>query len=68
MKRVGFLLQVKKDKLAEYKQTRKAVWPEMLAAYGLLFGNFEAAESFAASLTGRPDQNMIELDEVFHTN
>ena len=68
MKRVKFLLQVKKDKLAEYKQPRKALWPEMLAAYGLMFSNFEAAESFAASLTGRPDQNMIDLDEVFHTD
>jgi L-rhamnose mutarotase len=56
---------------------------------GLLFGYFEAEESFAASLagmegeevnsrwqafmapyfdsiTGRPDENMIELEEVFH--
>ncbi len=106
MKRVGFLLQVKKDKLEDYKQHHKAVWPEMLAALrrtgwhnyslflrddGLLFGYFEAAESFEASLagmehedinakwqefmgpyfealSGRPDQNMIELEEVFHTD
>ncbi|MBN8636622.1 MAG: L-rhamnose mutarotase [Anaerolineae bacterium] len=91
MKWVGFLLQVKKEKLTQYKQHHTAVWPEVLAAYGLMFGYFEAAESFAASLagmeqeeinaqwqefmgpyfealTGRPDQNMIELEEVFLTD
>ncbi|MBK8029256.1 MAG: L-rhamnose mutarotase [Anaerolineae bacterium] len=106
MQRVGFLLQVKKDKLDEYKQHHEAVWPEMLAALrrtgwrnyslflrddGLLFGYFEAEESFQASLdgmareeinlkwqefmgpyfeaiSGRPDQNMITLEEVFHTD
>jgi L-rhamnose mutarotase len=106
MKRVGFLLQVKRDKIAEYKKHHEAVWPEMLAALrrtgwrnyslfmrddGLLFGYFEAEESFEASLagmaqqeinlkwqefmgpyfesiSGRPDQNMITLEEVFHTD
>jgi L-rhamnose mutarotase len=104
MKRVGFLLQVKKDKLDEYKKHHEAVWPEMLDALrrhgwhnyslymrddGLLFGYFEAAENFQASLDGmateainlkwqeflgpyfetiegRPDEAMIELEEVFH--
>ena len=32
MKRVGFLLKVKTDKLEEYKQHHEAVWPEMLEA------------------------------------
>jgi L-rhamnose mutarotase len=32
MQRVCFLLQVKKDRLAEYKERHKQVWPEMLAA------------------------------------
>lgn len=32
MKRVCFLLRVKKDRLAEYKERHKAVWPEMLKA------------------------------------
>jgi len=32
MKRVCFLLQVKKGRLAEYKRRHKKVWPEMLAA------------------------------------
>ena len=104
MKRVGFILQVKQDKLDEYKQHHENVWPEMLDALrrtgwhnyslflrddGLLFGYFEAEESFEASLTGmeqeeinlkwqefmgpyfeslsgRPDENMLQLEEVFH--
>lgn len=67
MKRVGFLLKVKPDMIAEYKRHHEAVWPEMLEALrrtgwhnyslfmrndGLLFGYFEAEESFAASLAG----------------
>ena len=32
MKRVGFILKVKADKLEEYKRHHEAVWPEMLAA------------------------------------
>ena len=67
MKRVGFLLKVKQDKIPEYKERHAAVWPEMLAALrragwhnyslfmredGLMFGYFEAEESFQASLDG----------------
>jgi L-rhamnose mutarotase len=67
MKRVGFLLKVKQDKIAEYKKHHEAVWPEMLDALrrtgwrnyslfmrddGLVFGYFEADDSFAASLAG----------------
>jgi L-rhamnose mutarotase len=67
MARVGFLLKVKVDKLEEYKQHHRAVWPEMLAALrrtgwhnyslfmredGLLFGYFETPDSFEAALEG----------------
>ncbi len=67
MKRVGFLLKVKEDKLEEYKKHHEAVWPEMLDALrrtgwhnyslfmredGLLFGCFETPESFQAALDG----------------
>jgi L-rhamnose mutarotase len=67
MKRVGFILKVRQDKIAEYKKHHEAVWPEMLDALrrhgwhnyslfmrddGLLFGYFEAAESFQVSLAG----------------
>lgn len=64
MTRVGFILKVKPDRLAEYKQHHQQVWPEMLAALrdagwhnyslfvrpdGLLFGYFETPESLAAA-------------------
>lgn len=67
MKRVGFLLKIKSDRLEEYKARHQAVWPEMLAALhrtgwhnyslflredGLLFGYFETPESFQAALDG----------------
>lgn len=67
MKRVGFLLKVKPDKLDEYKKHHESVWHEMLDALrrtgwhnyslflrddGLLFGYFEAEESFQKSLDG----------------
>ena len=73
MKRVGFLLKVRQDKLEEYKAHHKAVWPEMLDALrktgwhnyslftrddGLMFGYFEAAESFDASLAGMAQQEI----------
>jgi len=67
MQRVGFLLKVKADKLAEYKKHHEAVWPEMLDALrragwhnysifarddGLLFGYFETPDGFQAALDG----------------
>jgi L-rhamnose mutarotase len=104
MKRIGFLLKVKEELIEEYKAHHQNVWPEMQEALrrhgwhnyslfmrpdGLMFGYFEAAESFQASLdgmakeeinakwqeimtpyfesaSGRPDENMAELEEVFH--
>lgn len=56
MRRVGFVLKVKKDKIEEYKARHRNVWPEMLQALresgwrnyslflredGLLFGYLE---------------------------
>ncbi len=67
MKRVGFLLKVKPEKVQEYKERHKQVWPEMLDALrrtgwhnysiftnedGLLFGYFETPESFQTALDG----------------
>lgn len=67
MKRVGFLLKVRRDKIEEYKARHREVWPEMLAALrrtgwhnyslflrpdGLLFGYVETPESFQAALDG----------------
>jgi L-rhamnose mutarotase len=67
MQRIGFLLKVREERVAEYKQYHKHVWPEMQDALrrhgwhnyslflrpdGLLFGYVEVAESFEASLAG----------------
>jgi L-rhamnose mutarotase len=67
MKRVGFLLQVRRDKLAEYREHHRNVWPDMLAALrrhgwhnyslflsddGLLFGYFETPDNFRTALDG----------------
>lgn len=67
MRRVGFLLQVRRDKIAEYKAQHEHVWQEMLDALhrtgwhnyslflrddGLLFGYFETPDSFQAALAG----------------
>jgi L-rhamnose mutarotase len=64
MKRVGFQFKVRPDRLAEYKELHKQVWPEMLQALrnagwqnytlfvrpdGLIFGYFETEESLAVA-------------------
>ena len=64
MKRVGFQFKVRQDRLEEYKEHHKNVWPEMLdslsetgwhnyslffRADGLIFGYFETEESLAVA-------------------
>ncbi len=104
MKRIGFLLKVREEKIPEYVEHHKHVWPDMQEALrrngwhnyslfmrddGLMFGYFEAPVDFATALdgmsqeevnarwgdfmkpffeapSGRPDENMLELTEVFH--
>ena len=103
MKRVCFLLQVRPERLDEYKVRHRQVWPEMLEALsragwhnyslflredGLLVGyvetpDFEQAlkgmekeavnarwqaemQPFFMAPSGRPDENMATLEEVFH--
>jgi len=73
MKRVGFLLKVKEDKIEEYKYHHENVWPEMKEALartgwnnyslfmkedGTLFGYFEAEESFETSLEGMSEEEV----------
>ena len=73
MKRVGFLLKVKADKLEEYKKHHETVWPEMLEALrrtgwhnysifaredGLLFGYFETPDGFQAALNGMANEEI----------
>ena len=103
MSRVCFLLQVRPDRLAEYKLRHQHVWPEMLEALGeagwrnyslflredgLLVGYLETPDfptavrqmeildvnehwqremkPFFEGLSGRPDQDMLRLEEIFH--
>ena len=64
MKRVGFQFKVRPDRLDEYKEQHKHVWPEMLKALhesgwydytlfmrkdGLIFGYFETEESLTVA-------------------
>jgi L-rhamnose mutarotase len=80
MRRVGFVLKVRADKIEEYKAHHEQVWPEMLDALrrngwhnyslfvrpdGLLFGYFEAAESFQASLDGMADEEVNARWQAF---
>ncbi len=65
MKRVSFVLKIRQELIVEYTEHHKKVWPEMKEALrkngwanyslfirkdGLLFGYFEAKNSFADSL------------------
>jgi len=67
VKRVGFILKVKADRVEEYRQRHQAVWPEMLEALrqtgwhnyslfmrndGLLFGYVETPEGLQAARDG----------------
>ena len=71
MKRIGFLLKVKAEKLEEYKKHHREVWAEMLAALrrqgwhnyslfvradGLMFGYFETPVDFKAALAGMAEE------------
>lgn len=73
MTRVGFALQVKPERLAEYRAHHRNVWPEMKAALreagwrnytlflrpdGLLFGYFETPDSFAAARAAMADREV----------
>ncbi len=80
MRRVGFLLKVRQDKLEEYKAHHKKVWQEMLDALrrtgwrnyslfmrddGLLFGYFETPESFQAALAGMSKEEINAKWQAF---
>jgi L-rhamnose mutarotase len=104
MPRVCFQLQVKPERMAEYRARHAAVWPEMrealattgwrnyslfLSETGMVIGylecdDFEAArramvetdvnarwqaemDEFFQGLEGRrPDEGLLQLDEIFH--
>ena len=72
MERVGFLLKVRADRLDEYRERHRHVWPEMLDALqesgwrnyslflredGLLFGYVEV-DDLAAALAAMADRDV----------
>ena len=74
MERVCFLLQVRPERLEEYKQRHQSVWPDMQAALretgwhnyslflrddGLLVGYFETPD-YAAALAGMAAREVNE--------
>jgi L-rhamnose mutarotase len=74
MRRVCFLLKVRSERLAEYKERHTTVWPEMLAALretgwhnyslflrddGLLIGYLETPD-FEAALRGMASREINE--------
>jgi L-rhamnose mutarotase len=67
VKRVGFVLKMNPERIREYKERHKTVWPAMLDALGrngwhryslfvrddgLIFGYFETPQNFRAALEG----------------
>jgi len=103
LQRICFILQVKPDRLEEYKARHQNVWPEMREALsktgwgnyslflrddGMLIGYLETPDfrkaldgmasfdvnarwqkemqPFFAQVAGRPDENMMPLQEIFH--
>lgn len=73
MRRVGFILKVRQDRIEEYKRVHEVVWPEMLDALrqhgwhnyslfmrhdGTLFGYFETPESFEKALAGMSEEEV----------
>ena len=73
MERAAFLLKVREDRLEEYKEKHREVWPEMLDALrrhgwnnyslflsddGQLFGYVEAEDTIAKSLEGMAGEDV----------
>ena len=67
MNRVGFQLQVRKDKIDRYKEVHRKIWPEVVEAItrngwhryslymneeGLVFGYFETPSDLKTALAG----------------
>jgi L-rhamnose mutarotase len=73
MNRVGFVLKVKADKIEEYKEHHKKVWPEMLEALrrtgwhnyslfmrsdGTLFGYFETPTDLKTAVAAMSNEEV----------
>ena len=68
MERVCFLARVRPERLDEYRDRHKDVWPEMLAALRATDVDkrwqAEMAEFFVAG--GPPDESFQRIAEIFH--
>lgn len=75
MNRIGFVLNVKRELMEEYRRHHQAVWPEMLDALrrsgwhnyslflrsdGTLFGYFETPGTFEEALVGMASEPVNE--------
>jgi L-rhamnose mutarotase len=80
MPRVAFCFRVRPEKLAEYREHHRAVWPEMLDAHrrtgwhnyslfatpdGLVLGYFETPQSFQAALDGMAAEEVNARWDLF---
>jgi L-rhamnose mutarotase len=80
MNRIGFILKLRSNKINEYKEHHKKVWPEMLEALkktgwhnyslflkddGLLFGYFETSGTFQDSLEGMSKEEINSRWQTF---
>ncbi len=80
MRRVGFVIKVKPERLEAYKAEHTRVWPEMLAALrrhgwhnyslflrddGLLFGYFETPQSLQAARDAMAEEEVNTRWQAF---
>ncbi len=80
MQRIGFMLKVKAERIPEYKEHHKNVWPEMRAALsrsgwhnyslfmradGLMFGYVEVPDTFDAALAAMAQEAINDKWQEF---
>ena len=72
-RRVCFQLQVRPERIDEYRDCHAAVWPEMLDALRAMEQTqanarwqAEMAPFFQGLEGRRPDEGLVRLDEIFH--
>ncbi len=80
MNRIGFILRLRPDKIDEYKEHHKKVWPEMLEALtrtgwhnyslflkndGTLFGYFETPGTLEDAIAGMSKEEINSKWQAF---
>jgi L-rhamnose mutarotase len=74
MRRVGFQIQIRRDKVEEYREAHRTVWPEVLAVItkhgwhrysifmnddAMVFGYFETESDFATAFAGFASEEVV---------